>query len=83
MFLAANHTFTLKPENGSSTLSGDWRLEGSRLITSGRIYMNGSMVIRAAKNNDTRITELTDSRMVLQNLDGPVTTLTRFASSVD
>jgi len=39
--LATNHTFTLKPEDGSSTLGGDWRLEGSRLITIGQFYTNG------------------------------------------
>ena len=81
MLLATNHTFTLKLEDGSSTLGGDWRLEGSRLITTGQIYTNGSMVIRAAKNNDTKITELTDSRMVLQNWGGPVSSLTRVVPS--
>ena len=80
MLLATNHTFTLKPDDGSSTLGGDWRLEGNRLITSGQTYTNGSMVMRAAKNNDTKITELTDSRMVLKNWGGPTATLTRVAS---
>ena len=80
MLLATNHTFTLKPEDGNSTLGGNWRLEGSRLITSGQIYTNGSMVIRAAKNNDTKITELTETRMVLQNWGGLVSTLTRIVT---
>ena len=80
MSLATNHTFTLKPGDGSSTLGGEWRLEADRLITSGQIYTNGSMVIRAAKNNDTKITEFTDSRMVLQNWGGPASTLTRVAA---
>jgi len=81
MSLATNHTFTLKPEDGSSTLGGDWRLDGSRLITTGQVYTNGSMVIRAAKNNDTKITELTESRMVLQNWGGPVSSLTKVVPS--
>jgi len=77
MLLAANHTFTLQPDAGATTLGGNWRLEGSRLITSGQIYTNGSTVILAAKNNDTDITELTESRMVLQNWGGPVASLTK------
>jgi hypothetical protein len=77
MSLAANHSFTLKSDDGSSTLGGVWRLEGGRLITSGQVYTNGSMVIRAAKDNDTRVTELADTRMILQNWGGSVSTLTR------
>jgi hypothetical protein len=81
MLLATNHTFLLKAEDGSSTFGGNWRLEGSRLITIGQAYTNGSVVIRAAKNNDTKITELTESRMVLQNWAGSVSSLTKVVPS--
>lgn len=76
MVLDASHAYTLKADDGRTTL-GEWRLEGHRLITVGQMWTNQSTAIRLSDTNDTRITELTDSRMVLQNWGGPVSRLTK------
>jgi len=76
MLLDTNHAYTLKASDGRTTL-GQWSLEGDRLIIVGQTWTNASVAIPVTLTNDTRITELTDSRMVLQNLGGPVSSLTR------
>jgi len=80
MVLDASHAYTLKADDGRTTL-GEWRLEGHRLITVGQTWTNQSAAFRISVTNDTKITELTDSRMVLQNWGGPVSSLTRIVAS--
>ena len=80
MVLDASHAYTLKGDDGRSIL-GEWRLEGHRLITVGQTWTNQSAAIRVSVTNDTQITELTDSRMVLKNWGGPVSSLTRIVTS--
>ena len=80
MVLETNHTYTLKADDGRTTI-GDWRLQGRRLITIGHLWTNKSTAIPVALTNDTRITELSDSRMVLQNWGGPVSSLTRVVTN--
>ena len=79
MVLNPSHVYRLRADDGRTTF-GEWRLEGSRLITIGQAWMNGANAIKVAVTNDTQIKELTDSRMVLQNWGGPATTLTRVPS---
>jgi hypothetical protein len=76
MLLATNHAYTLKASDGRTTL-GQWSLDGDRLIIVGQTWTNASVAIPVTVTNDTKITELSDSRMVLQNLGGPVSSLTR------
>jgi hypothetical protein len=80
MTLDTNHTYTLKADDGRTTL-GEWKLQGNRLITIGQTWTNASGAIRVALTNDTRITELTDSRMILQNWGGEASTLTRIVAN--
>jgi hypothetical protein len=80
MVLDANHAYTLKADDGRTTL-GQWRLVGSRLITIGQTWTNQSGAMQVSVTNDTKITELSDTRMVLQNWGGPIATLTRVVSS--
>ena len=76
MVLDSSHVYRLKAEDGRTTF-GEWKLAGNRLITIGQAWVSGAVAIKTAVTNDTRIKELTDSRMVLQNWGGPATTLTR------
>ncbi|HZL43165.1 MAG TPA: hypothetical protein VFD66_07770 [Verrucomicrobiae bacterium] len=82
MVLETNHAYTLKGENdnGPATL-GEWRLQGHRLITIGQIAKVSSGSIRIHQTNDSRIKELTESRMVLKNWGGPTYALTRVSTS--
>ena len=82
MLLYTNHAYTLKASDGRTTL-GQWSLQGDQLTIVGQTWTNGSPATPVTVTNDTKITELTDSRMVLQNVGGPVSTLTRRAASVD
>ena len=82
MVLDTNHTFTLRSEKGdASGLIGDWHLQGGRLIIVGHTWTDGSNALRTFKTNDTTIAELSDTRMVLQNWGGPVSSLTKVVSS--
>ena len=80
MTLDTNHTYTLKADDGRTTL-GEWKLQGNRLITIGQTWTNASGAMRVTLTNDTRITELTDSRMILQNWGGEASTLTRVVAN--
>ena len=80
MVLDTNHTYTLKADDGRATL-GEWKLQGHRLITIGQSWTNESAAMRVSVTNDTRIIELTDSRLVLQNWGGPVSSLTRVVAN--
>ena len=80
MVLDVSHVYRLKSDD-SPTIFGEWKLEGNRLITIGQVWMSGATATKVAVTNDTRIKELSDSRMVLQNWGGPGTTLTRITTS--
>jgi len=82
MALETNHTYALKAGDGRTTL-GQWKLEGNRLITIGQTWTNQSGAIQVSVTNDTKIAELSETRMVLQNWGGPISSLTRVVSNHD
>jgi hypothetical protein len=79
MVLNTNHTYSLKADDGRTTL-GQWSLQGNRLITTRESWTDASGAVTAIMPpmiNDTKVAKLTDSKMILQNWGGPASSLTR------